>query len=215
LDRFTRAGQWGVDQVPHTVQIEGQVLGIIGFGKIGRSVAWRAKAFGLKVAAYDPYLEREHIVAQGAAPFELDDLLSVADFVSLHLPLSEGTFHMMDARRLAMMKPSAILINTARGAIIDESALVETLTRRRIAGAALDVFEREPPGSDHPLFALDNVVLTPHCAAHTQLATDKVRRGALDNVHRALRNQPLENVVNRAALRSQAASMSSGRLKPV
>jgi phosphoglycerate dehydrogenase-like enzyme len=126
----------------------------------------------------------------------LDDLLATADYVSVHTPLNRDTRHLLDRRRLSLLKPSAILINTSRGAVIEESALVDALKNRRIAGAGLDVFEQEPPAADNPLFALDNVILTPHCAANTQGATDRVRRGAVDNVLRALRGEPVQNVVN-------------------
>jgi D-3-phosphoglycerate dehydrogenase / 2-oxoglutarate reductase len=196
LDNSARSGVWGVHNLPYTAQIEGGILGLIGYGKIGRAVARRAKAFGLRVIAYDPLVSHQVAAADDVALRELDDLLRLADYVSVHTPLTAETFHLIDDRRLRLMKPSAMLVNTARGAVIEEKALVDALRYRRIAGAGLDVFEEEPPARDHPLFTLDNVILTPHCAAHTALATQKVRRGAMDAIMMALAGQEPPHIVN-------------------
>jgi phosphoglycerate dehydrogenase-like enzyme len=138
--------------------------------------------------------------------YGLDELLQLSDYVSLHTPLTSETHHLLDRRRLALMKESAILVNTSRGAVIDEAALIDALSNGRVAAAGLDVFEREPVALDNPLLALRNVILTPHCAAHTESATERVRRGAIDNVLRALRGDELENVVNQPLVATTSRS---------
>jgi phosphoglycerate dehydrogenase-like enzyme len=193
-----------VINVPFTAQIEGRTLGLVGYGKIGRAVARRAKPFGLAVTVYDPYLDSAALQADGVTALPLEELLATADFVSVHAPLNAQTRHLLDASRLALLKPSAYLVNTSRGGLIDEEALIDCLRRRSIAGAGLDVFEREPPGKDNPLFAMDNVIVTPHCAAHTAVAHDKVRRSTIEAVVRALRGERPLTVVNPEVL-SQTA----------
>jgi D-3-phosphoglycerate dehydrogenase len=206
LDRAARTSIWGVHNLPYAQEIEGRVLGLVGYGKIGKAVAQRAKPFGFRVIAYDPYLSPGVTSTDGVEASELDDLLAISDYVSIHTPLNSETRHLLDRRRLGLMKSSAILVNTSRGAVIDEPALVDALTNRRIAAAGLDVFEYEPPAMDNPLFALDNVILTPHCAAHTRSATERVRSGAIENIFRALRGEPLQNVVNPECAASTARS---------
>jgi D-3-phosphoglycerate dehydrogenase len=196
LDRFVRAGTWGVHNLPYAYEVEGRTLGLVGFGKIARAVARRARPFGFRIIAYDPYVEREIMAAEQVEARELDELLATSDYISVHTPLNAGTRHLLDNRRLALLKPSAVLINTSRGAVIDEAGLVDALKNRRFAGAGLDVFEHEPPDRNNPLFAMDNVTLTPHCAAHTQAATERLHRVAIGNILRALRGEPLQNVLN-------------------
>jgi D-3-phosphoglycerate dehydrogenase len=208
LDRLSRNGVWGVQNLQFGAQLEERILGLVGYGKIGRAVARRAKAFGLKVIAYDPYVSPELAAGEGVSSCSLEELLAAADYVSVHTPLNAQTRRLLNADRLRMMKPTAFLINTSRGGVIDESALVEALVQRRIAGAGLDVLEQEPPPKDHPLFALNNVILTPHCAAHTELATRKVRRGAIDAVMRVLRGQWPENLVNPEVLKTRPATVN-------
>lgn len=196
LDRAARSGIWGVQNLPYAQETKGCVLGLVGYGKIGRAVAQRAKPFGFRLIAYDPFLAPEILSADRVEAFELDDLLATSDYVSIHTPLNGQTRHLLDSRRLGLMKTSAILVNTSRGAVVDEAALIDALINGRIAGAGLDVFEHEPPRADNPLLTLGNVILTPHCAAHTKCATERVRRGAIDNILRALRGDALQNVVN-------------------
>jgi D-3-phosphoglycerate dehydrogenase / 2-oxoglutarate reductase len=206
LDRTARSGVWGVQNLPYAEEVDGQVLGLVGFGKIGRAVASRAKPFGFRVIAFDPYVSRHAIESDGVEAFDLDDLLATSDYVSVHSPLNSETRHLLDRRRLGLLKPSSFLVNTSRGGLVDEAALIECLSSGRLAGAGLDVFEKEPPDRKNPLFALDNVILTPHCAAHTVGATQRVRQGAIDNIIRALEGEPLKNVVNPdyAALHSRS-----------
>jgi D-3-phosphoglycerate dehydrogenase len=175
LDAQTRAGQWARGGM---VQLAGKTCGVIGTGAIGARFAQLAAAVGMNVLTWSfrPKPELPYPAV------ELEQLLRDSDVVSLHLRLSAGTHHFLNRERLALLKPSALLVNTARGAIVDEAALVEMLEQRRIAGAALDVFEVEPLPSEHRLKLLDNVVLTPHCAGITPEVLEAGLSLALNNV---------------------------------
>jgi phosphoglycerate dehydrogenase-like enzyme len=166
-DRALKRGEW---RTPMTRVLHGKTLGIIGLGLVGRHVAHLARAFGMTVLSW----------SRAGAPRELDELLGVSDVVSIHATLSPETRGLIDARRLALMKPTACLINTARGAIVDTRALVEVLREKRIAGAGLDVFEEEPLPAGHPLTKLDNVVLTPHLGWPTDEAYERFADAAAD-----------------------------------
>lgn len=144
--------------------LPGRTVGLIGCGAIGMKVAKKLSGFDMKLLGYDPFASAERCKEAGVEPVELDELMARADFVSLHARLTAENHHLIDARRLALMKPTAYLINTSRAGLIDEAALVEALRAKKIAGAALDVYEHEPPQPDDPLLALDNVTLTPHMA---------------------------------------------------
>ena len=154
-DKGVRAGNW---ELPNGMNwhISGRTLGLVGYGRIARLVEQMVSGFRMKVLHYDPFVPDS---------MDLDELLKQADYVSLHCPLTDDTRGLIDARRLALMKPNALLVNTSRGPVVDEPALVEALKNGTIAGAALDVLCEEPPAKDHPLFGLDNVILTPHIAA--------------------------------------------------
>ena len=154
-DKAVRAGNW---EGPNGMNwhISGRTLGLVGYGRIARKVEEMVAGFRMEVLHYDPFVP---------GSMELDELLKISDYVSLHCPLTEETRNLIDARRLALMKPEALLVNTSRGPVVDEAALTEALKKGTIAGAALDVLCDEPPAKDHPLFALDNVILTPHIAA--------------------------------------------------
>lgn len=144
--------------------LPGRTVGLIGCGAIGMNVAKKLSGFDMTLLGYDPFASAERCKEAGIEPVELDELMARADFVSLHARLTAENRHLIDARRLALMKPTAYLINTSRAGLIDEAALVEALRAKKIAGAALDVYEHEPPQPDDPLLALDNVTLTPHMA---------------------------------------------------
>ncbi len=168
-DARTRAGDWQVRDSLRAVDLDGKLLGLVGMGQVGRAVARKAAAaFGMRVVGYDPLVPAETIRAAGAEPTDdLGGLLGAADVVSLHVPLTPQTRGLIGRDALARMKPSAILINTSRGGIVDEAALAEALAAGRLLGAALDVFEQEPVPPEHPLLALPNVLVTPHSAALT------------------------------------------------
>jgi D-3-phosphoglycerate dehydrogenase / 2-oxoglutarate reductase len=182
LNDYVRNGRWGLKGLPFALELRGKILGLVGFGKIARAVCMQAKGFGLEVMACDPYVDDRVMKTYEVRPCDLDTLLRTSDLVSLHLPLAKETRHILSEGRLGLMKRSSILINTARGALVDQQALVKALQQHRLYGAGLDVFEAEPPDTHHPLFALKNVVTTPHCAAHTLEATARVRRAALEAI---------------------------------
>ena len=172
MDKAVRACAWKVRNSNSTVDLDGKTLGLVGLGRIGLEVARKCSlAFGMKVIAYDPFVKSANGISLCA---ELDDVFRSADFVSIHVPYMEETHHLVDARRLGLMKPTAYIVNTARGAIIDEAALVKALEAKAIGGAALDVLEDEPPTAANPLFKLDNVLMTPHSAALTRECEMKV-----------------------------------------
>ena len=181
--------------------LDGSTLGIVGLGTIGKEVAKRARAFGMRVLAHDPARDeafaREHQVTY----LPLDELLRQSDYVSLHLFLNEKTRHLIHADRLALMKPTAYLINTARGGIVDTEALCEALRQKRIAGAALDVFDPEPLPADSPLRRLDNVYLFPHVAGQTANSARAMGMMAAENVVRVLRGESPVCTVNPEALK--------------
>jgi len=148
-------------------ELEGKTLGLIGFGEVGRRVSKRAHAFDMAVQVFDPYVTTDVLAKDGCIKTELEPLLRTSDFISIHAKLTTETTHLINNERIAMMKPSATIINSARGEIIDEKALYNALKEKRIAGAALDVFEEDPVKSDNPLLKLDNVTVTPHTAGRS------------------------------------------------
>ncbi|MGH2368783.1 MAG: C-terminal binding protein, partial [Chloroflexota bacterium] len=157
-------------------RITGETLGLIGFGNIARAVAKRAAGFDLKVMAYDPYVSRDVFERHGVRQATLGQVLQDADFVSIHVPLLPQTRHLIGAPQLALMKQDAILINTARGPVVDEAALIEALKNGQIMGAGLDVTEKEPADPDNPLLQMPNVVMTPHMASASDWAGAERRR---------------------------------------
>jgi D-3-phosphoglycerate dehydrogenase / 2-oxoglutarate reductase len=202
-DRETRRGEWaGLRRTLQRFELEGKRLLIIGFGRIGREVAVRAEAFGMEVVVYDPYVEDETIGRSGYGHVgDYRAALPEVDVLSVHAPLTRETRGMIGEAELAALPRHAIVINTARGGIIDEAALVDALRAGRIAGAGLDVFEEEPPPRDHPLFALANVVLTPHAAGVSRESAVRMAVSVARSVIEGLdgRLDPLV-VVNREVL---------------
>ena len=181
------AGKWRVgDLGEHRVyELAGKTLGIVGLGTIGKKVARRAPAFDMRVQYYDIVrLSEDQEDALGVRFALFPELLRTSDVVSLHVPLNTATRNMMGAREFALMKESAILINTCRGPVVDEAALHQALTTRQIAGAGLDVMVQEPPPADHPLFRLDNITITPHLAGPTWENWTKAFRNGFDNIQR-------------------------------
>lgn len=165
LDRTVKQGYWRSDTLPSMRRMRGKTLSFVGFGRIARALAEKLGGFELRYLAYDPYLDPNVAQERGVKLLSLDEVLSQADFVSLHTQLTDETFHVIGERELKLMQPHAILINTARGSIVDQAALHRALAEGWIAGAGLDVLEQEPPSEDDPLLRLQNVVVTPHVAA--------------------------------------------------
>ncbi len=178
LDRQVKAGGW-----PRTtgVEIYGKMLGILGLGAIGKGVARRAQGFSMHVLAYDPWMDQAYAERNGIVPMELDELLACSDVVSLHLPSTPQTANLLNADRIGRLKPGVILINTARGGLMDEEALASALESGRIGGLGLDAFAVEPPGNS-PLFRFDNVVVTPHAGAHTAEAAANMAMLSVENL---------------------------------
>ncbi len=171
-DASVKSGLWKRDKYIGT-ELLGKTLGLLGFGKIGNEVAKRAMAFGMKVLVYDPFVSESHMKSLGVHPMCLEDILKTSDYISLHLPATEKTKNIIDAKAFSLMKPEARLINCARGDLIDESALVDALEKKKIKGAALDVYKTEPLAND-AIRKLENVILTPHLGASTEEAQAKV-----------------------------------------
>lgn len=190
------AGGWPSTRTRPVHRIRGQTLGLVGFGRIGVATARRAAGLGLRLIAHDAYLSDEQIRARGAEPRSLDALLAEADFVSLHMALTPETRHIIDARCINLMKPTAYLINTCRGPVVDEQALTAALQRGHLAGAALDVFETEPLAGDSPLRHMDNVILTPHMAAYSEESFQSLREETVEVVTDWIRESWCKSVVN-------------------
>ena len=188
-------------------ELRGRVLGVIGLGRIGRRVAEMcALGFQMRVVAYDPYVDRVRATALGAEMTEdLNALLAQGDFVTLHIPITPETRHLIGERELRLMKPGAYLINASRGAVVDEAALVRVLEEGHLAGAALDVFDPEPPAPDNPLLRMTNVVVTPHIGSYTDLGTSGMGEGAVEQVLQVLRGERPKFLLNPGAWPGRAS----------
>jgi D-3-phosphoglycerate dehydrogenase len=185
-DAALRSGNFEIRNQMIGNDIEGKVLGLIGVGRVGRLVARKAGiGLSMKVIGFDPFVDPA-LVPEVEFTETMEGVLKNADFVSLHLPVNEKTMGLIDKARLSMMKPSAYLLNVARGAIVHENDLVEILSEKRIAGAALDVFAEEPPSAANPLFKLDNVTVTPHNAALTRECMDRMAVHAAQGIDEVL-----------------------------
>jgi glyoxylate reductase len=197
-DQFTRQGRW-VTWGPTLLMgadVAGATLGIIGLGRIGQAVAKRASGFGMQVLYYDPKRVRDAEKTLGIEYSEFDELLRQSDFVSIHTWLSEDTYHLFGEEQFKLMKSSAILINSARGPIVDPAALFTALTEGQIAYAALDVTEPEPIPADDPLLALDNIVIAPHIASASLYARTKMATMAVDNLIAGLKGEKIPHCIN-------------------
>jgi len=172
-DRLVRQGTWDRYRAWPGWHLRGQTLGLVGFGRIARLVVRKTSGLDMKIVASDPAVDAATMGEHGVEKVSLDDLLARSDYVSVHVPLSEKTHHLIGELELRLMRPRAVLINTARGALIDQHALCQALSEGWIAAAGLDVLESEPPAPDDPLLALDNVVLTPHIASYSDLFSEQ------------------------------------------
>ena len=197
LDRGVHGGVWGVAAMgPRTGSLHGETVGIVGLGNIGSAFARRVAAFETKVIASDPYLDDHRFKELGVERVTLEALAERADYVSVHTLLNAETRHLIGEAFFRRMKPTAILINTSRGPVVDEQALARALQEKRLAGAALDVWETEPIGADNPLLKMDNVIATPHAAYFSSAAVAQVPRRCGEEVARVLTGQRPLNVVN-------------------
>ncbi len=199
LDKMTKQGRWAeAKQVQAPMaSIHGQTAGIVGCGEIGRMAARKMQCFGLKTIGFDPYLDKAVAAESGITLMSLPELLKQSDFVSVHTLLNEETFHLLGEKEFRQMKPSAYFINTARGKIVDEPALIKALSEKWIRGAGLDVFEQEPVDPNNPLLKMDNVIAMPHSASFSDAARLQQAGNPAQEVARVLsRNWP-KNPVNR------------------
>ncbi len=196
-----KAGRWEKG-APLGVELCGKTLGLVGLGRVGRAVAERARGLGMRVIAHDPFLGAVQAEAFGVPSVPLEDLYARSDVVSVHVPLSPGTRGLIGREALGRMRPGALLVNCARGGIVDEEALAEALEAGHLGGAALDVFAQEPPPPDHPLLRMDNVVATPHRGAATPEAQAQVSRAIAEQVLGFLLRSERLGVLNAPALDS-------------
>jgi len=185
-NKLVQAGRWELPPLVPLRRLEGQVLGLVGFGNIPRALAPKAQAFGLKVLAHDPYVTKHALDAAGVEGVSFDELLARSDFVSVHAPLLPATHGLMNAAAFAKMKKGAYLINTARGPLVDEPALIAALDSGELGGAALDVVTTEPLAKDSPLVSRDNVILTPHTAFYSVEALEELQTKCASDVARVL-----------------------------
>lgn len=207
----TRQGTWDVKSGRPIQRLRGQTLGLIGFGRNARALAPKAMGFGLKILAYDPWVAADAIAPFGTPANDLDVLLRESDYVSIHVPLTDATRALINDRTLRLMKPTAYLINTSRGLLIDEAALVQALTEKRIAGAALDVLAQEPGDPANPLFALDNAIITPHASFYSEAAIEELEHKAAERVAQALRGETPTNVVNPSVVKRSDYRLGTAR----
>jgi D-3-phosphoglycerate dehydrogenase len=198
--KIARDAAWDFTRMPRLARIRGQTLGLLGVGRIGSAVAARAKGFGLRIIGYDPYLSDEAARQIGVQLVDLDTLLKESDFVSIHLPLNSETAGMFGEEALGKMKPTAFLINVARGKIVDQAALCRALQQGKISSAALDVLETEPPKPNDPILRLGNVILTPHSAWYSEQSRADMRRRAVGQVVSVLKGELPYSLVNREVL---------------
>jgi D-3-phosphoglycerate dehydrogenase len=199
-DRLTRAGRWHERMDHMGMGLTGRTLGVVGAGRIGKELLRMARIFDLKLIAADPLADPVDVGYLGTQIVDLDTLMRTADFVVVCCLLNAATRHLIGARELALMKPTAYFINVARGPIVDEAALIDALARRAFAGAALDVFEREPVDPANPLLAMDHVIVTPHSLCWTDECFHNMAATGLASIVEALRGRPPKFIVNRDVL---------------
>ena len=211
LDHDLHHGAWSKHRATTTNILRGQVrplreltLGIVGFGRIGQAVARRATPFGLRIIAADPYIDPQTFAGAGVEGVPLDDLLRQADIVTIHTPLTKETRGMIDARKLALMKPDAVIVNTARGPIIDLIALADALRAHNLAGAGLDVVDPEPLPEESPLYSFPNVILTPHAAYYSERSIVTVRTETMREALNVLTGKRPRTVANPEVLHKVA-----------
>ncbi len=196
LNNLVKAGTWNRALARPIHKLRGSTLGLVAFGNIARAVALKAQPFGFRILACDPYVNPEQVREYPVTLVDMETLLRESDVISVHAPLNESTYHLIGEAELRKMKPSAFLVNTGRGPVVDGKALARALREGWIAAAGLDVMEKEPPDPDDPLLKMDNMVITPHYASYTEEAYAEMRRKIVEAVAAALRGEFPRVVVN-------------------
>ncbi|MEW6243869.1 MAG: C-terminal binding protein [Bacillota bacterium] len=197
LNDYVKRGNWSFSEHRPIHRLRGSTLGLVGFGQIARALAEKARPLGLRMVVSDPFVDASTIAEFGASKVSLEELLRESDYISLHVPLTPETRGLIGKDTLSLVKPGAFLINTSRGQLVDESALHEALVSGRLAGAALDVLEREAYDSENPLFALDNVIITPHSAFYSEEAVQELREKVIAECVRVLTGKSPKYLVNK------------------
>jgi D-3-phosphoglycerate dehydrogenase len=192
----TRVGEWNWRKFRPINSLDGKTVGIVGFGNIGRQVADRMRSFRTQVIAYDPYVSHEMMERLGAKSMSLDDLLKTSDIVSIHVPLTRETKQLIGKKELALMKDTAILVNTSRGSVIDQETLITSLRNGKIAAAGLDVLAKEPPISNDPVLRLENVIVTPHIGWYSEQSSSRLQENAALEAERILAGKPPKHPIN-------------------
>jgi D-3-phosphoglycerate dehydrogenase len=195
-DRAVRNGAWDIGPADPIYRIHGAVLGLVGFGAIGRAVHRKLRGFEMRTLVFDPFVPDEEVRAGGAESVTLQQLLRQSDLISLHAPAASTTHHLIDAKALQLVKPSAVLVNTARGALLDTDALLKALDEGRLAAAGLDVHEEEPLPAEHPIRSCDRAILLDHAGWYSEESTEALQRGAIEAAVAVLRNERPASVVN-------------------
>lgn len=205
FDQKVKSGQWDFHSGIPIYRTRGKTLGLVGCGKIGLEVARKISNFGVKVISFDPYLQK---APDGIELTDLDTLLKESDFISIHCPLNDSTRHLIGQREFGKMEKKPILINTSRGPIIDENALIQALIKGQISGAGLDVLEKEPPDSKNPMLKMENVVLSPHVGFYSVESISELKRRTAENVSDVLLGKWPKSVVNREVMGKTRATIS-------
>ena len=193
FDQKVKSNEWDFRQGRPIHRIKGKTLGLIGSGRIGLEVAKRISAFGVRVMAFDPYLQK---APQGIELMDFDTVLKESDFISIHCPLNESTHHLLGEKEFQKMRKKPLIINTSRGPIIDEQALIQALDKGQVSGAGLDVLEKEPPDPQNPLLKMENVIIAPHISFYSEESISELKRRTAENVSSALLGKWPRSVVN-------------------
>lgn len=207
-NQSVQEGQWAVAAVAPLHRLRGRTLGLVGFGQIPQALAPKAQSFGLRVIAHDPYLDAQLAAQHGVELVSFEELLQQANYVSIHAPLTEETRHMFDAAAFSQMQPGALLVNTARGPLVEEEALIAALDEGQIGGAALDVLSQEPPIADSPLLGRPDLILTPHAGFYSEESLRELQTKAAQEVARVLTGQAPRYPVNAEELNRRPTQKS-------
>jgi D-3-phosphoglycerate dehydrogenase / 2-oxoglutarate reductase len=206
FDHKVKSNEWDFRQGRPIHRIKGKTLGLIGSGRIGLEVAKRISAFGVRVMAFDPYLQK---TSGGIELMDLDTVLRESDFISIHCPLNESTRHLIGEKEFQKMEKKPLIINTSRGPIIDEMALIRALTKGQVSGAGLDVLEKEPPDPQNPLLKMQNVIISPHMSFYSEESISELKRRTAENISAVLLGKLPKSVVNREVAGKTKAHLSS------